>query len=104
MTAAIEEIHVGDTGTEVTYHLTDQGVDIDISGFTTLEVKQVQPDGTSITTNLSLKTTGLDGRCKFVSLVTTWPVAGVYSEQVRFVDASGTWRSPIKKFTVYANL
>lgn len=102
--AASEEIHIGDTGTVYRYHITDLGVDVDLSAKTTLEVKQTQPSGTSLTHALSFTTDGTDGRCEFTSTSATWPVEGTYSEQVRLVDPSGEWRSNINKFKVYANL
>lgn len=104
MACSVEEIHVGDIGTvfEVTVH--DCDVVVDISAASTMEIVFKKPDKTIVTKVAVHTTDGLDGKMQYVTILDDLDLKGTWSIQARVTLPTGTWRSEISKFKVYANL
>lgn len=103
------EIHLGDIGTIFRVTLYDKACDgtsavLDISGATTLEMIFKAPSGAKTTQTATLTGDGTDGQLEYVTVADDLDEVGEWKIQVYVVFPSGSWRSDIGKFTVYANL
>lgn len=101
---SLEEIHVGDTGTEFIVIAKSDTLVLDISSATTKQLIFVKPDGTKLTKTATFYTNGTDGKLSYVTQSTDLDQQGSWKIQAKITLPSGTWSSSIGKFKVYANL
>ncbi len=98
------EIHVGDVGTQLIMTVKDDGVVVDISGASILQVILKKPDGQTYTKTGILYTDGTDGKMYYTSVDGDFNAAGNYKLQGKVVLAGGTYYTSISDFKVYCNL
>lgn len=98
------EIHVGDIGTELIITVKDDGVVVDISAATLLQIIIKKPNGISYTKTGTLYTDGTDGKMKYVSVDGDFSAPGNYKIQGKVTLTGGTYYSSISDFQVYCNL
>ena len=98
------EIHVGDIGTQLIMTVKDDGVVVDISSASTLNVIIKKPDGESYTKTGTLYTDGTDGKMYYTSVNGDFNAAGSYKIQGKVVLTGGTYYSSISTFKVQCNL
>lgn len=98
------QIHVGDVGTQLIMTVKDDGVVVDISSASTLDVIIKKPDGENYTKSGQLSTDGTDGKMYYTSVSGDFNAAGNYKLQGRVVLASGTYYTSVSDFKVYCNL
>ena len=106
MATCKEEIHVGDIGTAFRVTLLDDCLTaVDLTGFSSLEVIFQKPDGTNVTKTASVYE-GLpqNGVVEYITIADDLDQVGTWKIQAKVVLPTGTWRSSIDKFKVYANL
>jgi len=101
---AANEIHVGDITTKFLVTVTDDSVAEDISSATTKDIIFRKPDGTLLTKAGVFETDGTDGKLFYLTIADDLDTEGVWSLQVSLILSSGTWKSDVSEFTVYANL
>ena len=98
------EIHVGDIGTQLIVTIKDDGVVVDISTASTLQIIIKKPDGVSYTKSGLLYTDGTDGKMYYNSTSGDFDTPGNYKLQGKVVLAGGTYYTSISDFKVYCNL
>ena len=104
-TCSVEEIHVGDIGTQFQATLYDCDVVVDISTATVKEIIFLKPDGTKVVNTADFLTDGSDGIIYYApTLATELDQEGNWKIQARVVMPTGTWSSDVQKFKVYPNL
>ena len=98
------EIHVGDIGTRLIITIKDDGVVVDISSASLLQVILKKPDGQSYTKSGLLYTNGSDGKIYYTSISGDFNIPGNYKLQVKIVLSTGTYYTSISDFKVHCNL
>lgn len=99
-----KQIHVSDVGTKFRPTVKDDGLILDISGASTLQMFFRKPTGAVITRTAVLDTSGTDGKMKYVSIAGDLDVAGEWRVQGRVVIGGGDWHTDEARFTVWKNL
>lgn len=98
-------IHINDIGTEIRITITDcNGVAIDISNATSLNLFFKKPSGESITKTGSFVTDGSDGLIKYIVQSGDINEIGTWKIQVEITANNGTWSSSFESFKVHRNL
>jgi hypothetical protein len=100
----IEEIHVGDIGTQFILTITDAGTIVDLSVASTKQAVFQKPDRTTLTKDALFVTDGKDGQLVYTSIADDLNLAGIWHVQARVVLSSGEWHSNVEMFEVYGNL
>lgn len=98
------EIHVNDVGTVLIMTVLDDGVAVDISGASVLDVFIRKPNGVSYTKAGLFYTNGTDGKLKYIAISGDFDAPGNYKLQGKVVLPGGTYYSSISDFMVYCNL
>jgi hypothetical protein len=98
------QIHVGDTGTQLIVTVYDDGVIVDISTASTIQILLKNPSGVTSTHNASLFTDGEDGVMYYASAPGDFSEPGVYKIQGKVVLSGGTYFTSISNFRVHCNL
>ena len=98
------EIHEGDIGTKLLITVTDDGVVVDISVASLLEIFIRKPDGTILSVSGTLETDGTDGKMHYITIAGDTDVAGVYKLQGRVVLPGGSYYTSTATFKVHCNL
>lgn len=98
------EIHEGDIGTKLLVTVVDDGVVVDISVATTLEIFIKKPDGTLLSRTGVLETDGTDGKMYYITVSGDTDVAGTYKIQGRVVLPGGSYYTSTATFKVHCNL
>ena len=103
--AEVEEVHVDDEGTDLEYEVKDQGVVIDVSGYTITLYYRLPgtPTAVSKAADLSDPTNGI---VKYTTEASFLSVEGDWFVQA-YVDPPGAgtgWWSDVDTFHVYPNL
>lgn len=89
--------HVGDSGTILQKTITDNGVIVDVSGASTMNLIIIDSAGVCTTLAGAFDTDGTDGVINFTVTAGTWTQKGLATEQVQLVLPSGSWSSDIFK-------
>lgn len=93
-------IQVGDVGTEIEMTLTDEGVVVNLSGATTLQILLTAPkSGTVKTLTAELVTDGTDGRIKAYTVSGTIDEEGNWYAQAYVVSPSWSGYSSKERFS-----
>lgn len=98
------EIHVNDIGTQLIMTVKDDGVVVDISGASLLQVIIKKPDGQSYVKSGTFYTDGTDGKMYYASISGDFDVPGNYKLQGKVTLPGGTYYTSISDFKVYCNL
>lgn len=98
------QIHVGDIGTKLIMTVKDDGVVVDISTASDLDVFIKKPDSVAYEKSGLLYTDGTDGKMYYTSISDDFNAAGNYKLQGRVFMPSGTYYTSIEDFKVYCNL
>jgi len=101
----IEEIHLGDIGTEFRCTIKDSGTAVDISSASSVkQIKFKKPDCTVVTKSATFYTDGTDGIISYVTVDGDLDIAGLWQAQAYVELTSGKYHSDIISFRVYDNL
>lgn len=103
-TGSGQEIHVGDVGTMFIATLVEDGVALDISAATTLEVVFAKPDGTAATRTAVFYSDGTDGKIRYATITGDLDQDGKWKVQAYVEMPSWSGHSDIATFRVYSNL
>ncbi len=100
------QVHVEDVGTELIDTLKDEDrTVINISTATAKKIQIKRPDGTVIGPfDAAFDSSGTDGKIKYVSLITTFTIPGVYEYQFWVTIASKPFYGNTQQLTVYPNI
>jgi hypothetical protein len=101
---AAREIHEGDIGTIFEVTLQDGDAIVDISAASEMYILFEKADGTTLTKTAVHKTDGTDGILQYVTILDDLTPVGNWKVQAHVVLPTGSWKSDISKFKVYANL
>lgn len=104
MASCADEIHVGDIGTVFQITLTDCNVAVDLTGYTNLDMIFLKPDGTVVVKDAAIFGLASDGIIRYTTIANDLDQVGTWKIQAEITLPTGTWRSDIEKFKVYANL
>lgn len=98
-------IHQDDTGTAFIITLKDNnGVVFDVSGASERKIFFRKPSGTIISKDMTLVTSGTDGKVRYVTGIGDIDEAGNWKMQVKITISGAVKRSNIYKFKVERNL
>lgn len=100
---AHDKLHVGDTAT-IIITLKDNGVVVDISAATALEIKLQRPAGTSFSRTASFVTDGTDGKMKYKLLTTDLDLDGPWKIQAVVTETDDVFNSSVGKIQVNRNI
>lgn len=98
------EIHVGDLGTQLIMTVKDDGVIVDISSASALNVIIKKPSGQSYIKTGTLLGDGTDGKMYYTSISGDFDVAGLYKIQGKVTINGAIYYTSISSFKVYCNL
>jgi len=98
------EIHEDDIGTKLLVTVTDDGVVVDISVASALDIYVKKPDGTVLSRTGVLETDGTDGKMYYITVAGDTDVAGTYKIQGRVVLPGGSYYTSTGTFKVHCNL
>jgi hypothetical protein len=101
---AANEIHVGDIGTVFQVTIKDDTVTLDISGATTKQIIFTKPSAEDVAKAAEFVTDGSDGLLKYTTIANDLDENGPWQIQARITLPSGTWRTDVREFQVFANL
>jgi len=101
---AKDEIHVDDIGTIFTITIKDGASIVDVSSATTQQLIFKKPSGTTSTKTTSFVTDGSDGKIKYTTVADDIDEIGLWKLQSYIVMPSGSWKTDVGSFNVYANL
>lgn len=101
---AAREIHVGDIGTAFDITMYDDTKVVDLTGYISLTINFIKPDGTCMPKVAVLKTDGTDGILRYITVLGDLDQAGTWQLQAVVELATGKWSSDTTKFKVYGNL
>lgn len=104
MPAAIQEIRVGDIGTQLELEIQENSVPLNVSTNTTMDITLKRPDNTAITRAGTFQTSGADGKIVFTTIAGDLTIEGTYKIQAFIVLPAWTGYSSIGEFEVHANL
>lgn len=103
---SVEKIHINDIGTSIRIQVQEDGVNVDISGAATLQIRLKKPSGISTTYSAAFVTDGTDALMHYVTAsgdldeVGTWRIQGF----VIFPASSGEFNTDSDSFKVLNNL
>ena len=102
----LEEIHKDDIGTEFLLTVKDEtGAAVDISAATTTNILFQKPDsGTILTKTATFKTTGVDGKITYSTIVGDLDTVGLWRYQAHIIFSGKDMKSSVNTFHVYDNL
>jgi len=98
------EIHVGDIGTQLIMTVKDDGVVVDISLASSLNVIIKKPSGQSYTKTGTLLNDGTDGKMYYTSINGDFDAAGLYKIQGKVTINNAIYYTSISSFRVSCNL
>lgn len=101
---AANEIHVGDVGTTIVVTVKDGSSVVDMSGATGKFLYLKPTNGTLLTKTASFYTDGSDGKIKYTTIAGDMSIPGPWELQAYVQFGSNSWKSDVKKFTVYPNI
>ena len=104
MARTINEILVGDEGTQFVLCMVDKGQVVDISAATAMTITLRRDGDKSKSYPATLTTDGVDGNMEIYSTESTFYDHGDWKAQGRVELPSGKWRTGIVAFHVYENL
>jgi len=104
MATCIQEIHIGDIGTDFEIELKDCLTVVNISSATVKQIIFQKPTGEVLTKTAIFSTDGTDGKLRYITVANDLDLAGTWKIQAKVVLSSGTWSSNVEKFKVYSNL
>ena len=99
-----QTIRVDDEGTQLEIQLTENGVAVDISTQSTMDITLKRPDGTSVTRAGSFSTDGTDGKVHIITIAGDLSMYGTYWIQGHMVFSGWDGYSSIAEFEVHENL
>ena len=101
-----EKIHINDIGTSVRIQVQEDGVDVDISAATTLQIKLKKPSGILDTHIASFVTDGTDALMHYITASGDLDEAGTWRIQgfIIFPSSSGEFNTDTASFKVLNNL
>ena len=102
--AVVSEVHLNDVGTVFEITLKDGSSIADISSPVSLNIIFRKPNRSILTKTAVLTTDGTDGKLQYVAIAGDLNAKGKWSIQAAVVLASGSWKSDISTFEVFANL
>lgn len=97
-------IHVNALGVSLEWIALDNGSPLDVSLATFMEVKILKPNGVQLTRDLSLITSGADGRVRYLTQVGDFDVPGLYEWQIHITIPPWRDHSDKGSFIVKENL
>jgi hypothetical protein len=98
------EIHVNDIGTRFLATIKDDGVVVDVSNASVINMIFKKPDDHVVYKSASLLTDGVDGKIYYDTVAGDLDEAGQYKLQGRVSLPSGTYFTDIYTFQVHCNL
>jgi hypothetical protein len=98
------EIHVNDIGTRFLATIKDDGVVVDVSNASVINMIFKKPDDQVVYKSASLLTDGVDGKIYYDTVAGDLDEAGQYKLQGRVSLPSGTYFTDIYTFQVHCNL
>jgi hypothetical protein len=101
---AQDEIRVDDVGTVLECLIKDGPVIVDLTGYTTAEIRLKKPDGTVVTKTGIVPVPETDGLVTYTTVAGDLDQEGPWRIQAHVALPGGDWRSDIDCFTVHANL
>lgn len=99
-----ESIRVGDTGTEFRINITDEGVAVDLSAATTIQMIFKKPSGETLTVDANLYTDGTDGVIFYNTVDGDINESGMWRIQTYIVVGAAIYSSTVGTFRVECNL
>ena len=98
-------IHNGDVGTVFEFTVKDEdGVVVDISSQTTMDILFLEPDATTGTKGATFTTDGTDGKMFYTTVADDLDKVGHWKWQASLVLSGGTWKSDRHEFEVHPNI
>lgn len=98
------EIHVDDIGTQLIVTIKDDGVPVDVSLASSIQIVITKPNTSKMVKTATFYTDGTDGLIYYTSILGDFDSAGVYEIQGIVNLSGGTYHSSISTFKVYRNL
>jgi hypothetical protein len=98
------ELHVNDIGTRFLATIKDDGIVVDVSSASVINMIFKQPDDQVMYKAASLLTDGTDGKIYYDTVAGDLDEAGQYKLQGRVSLPSGTYYTDIYTFQVHCNL
>lgn len=98
------DLHVGDIGTVLRFTVKENGVALDLSSCTDLNLHLQKKDKSVITRDLSFTTDGTDGKVEYVTTYGDIDQKGKWKAQVFLTMTSGSWHTSIVELDVEANV
>lgn len=98
------EIHVNDIGTRFLATIKDDGIVVDVSNASVINMIFKQPDDQVIYKSATFLTDGTDGKIYYDTVAGDLDEAGQYKLQGRVSLPSGTYYTDIYTFQVHCNL
>lgn len=97
--------HTGDVGSIIrVLFLDENGVALDVSGATTLEIFLRDPALATTTHAATFTTDGTDGLIQFTTIAGTFGSDGCWTVQGHVATVSQDWKSNTEEFTVLGNV
>jgi hypothetical protein len=98
------EIHKYDIGTAITIAVRDCEGIVDLSSASSIRIKFLKPDKTSLTVTATLVNSGTDGLIRYITASGDLNVVGMWSYEVLVTVGSNFWSSDVGTFRVYSNI
>lgn len=98
------EIHKYDIGTAITIQVKDCEGIVDLSSASSIQIKFLKPDKTSLTVDATLVNTGSDGLIRYITSSGDLNVVGMWSYQCIVFMGGNEWRSDVGTFRVFSNI
>lgn len=98
------EIHVNDIGTRFLATIKDDGVVVNVSGASLLNMFFRKPSDTVLERVATIYSDGTDGKIYYDAVAGDLDEAGFYKLQGRVALASGTYYTDIYTFKVHCNI
>ncbi len=98
------EIHVNDIGTEFRITIKDDGVVVNLTTASLLQIIFEKPDGSILTVSAAFYTDGSDGIIKYNAVSGDLDQAGLYKIQANIEIGSSRYKSSHSSFKVYCNI
>ena len=92
--------NVGDVGTSIQLIVTENGVPVNVSTATLLQITFSKPDASIVVKTASFVTDGTDGNIKYVTVAGDLDQSGTWSLQADVTMPGGVWSSDIQKMKV----
>lgn len=95
---------VGDVGVIFELTIKNNGVGVDISAASTMEIYFEKPDGSTLQKTAVHTTDGTDFKMQYSSIAGDLDIEGWWLWQGRVVLGSGDWRTDVHRFPVKPNV